>query len=772
MTDEVLRKGRGWQRVTQGAAALLAIAGLGAVGGCLNRPLEPNEPRITSTIIEQLSQSAVDKIDLVLMVDNSRSMADKQKILEAAVPDLVRGLVNPGCVDKTGATVAQPASPTDDCPTGSQREFKPVLDIHVGIVSSSIGGHGSDSCSVKAAATADCGAADNPGQDDRGHLIARTEQCGLPGAQTSAPTYSNKGFLAWDPSGKLMPAGEKNLDNFIANLGKMVVGTGQIGCGFESQMESWYRFLVDPEPYDKITVDPSKGVIEVTGTDAVLLQQRADFLRPNSLLAVIMLTDENDCSVRESGIGFYALQQHLLKNPNTTYFLPRARQECAANPGDACCRSCSADQKGCPADDLCATKPSLNQLEDALNLRCFDQKRRFGFDFLYPIDRYTTGLLSPTVPNRKGELVPNPIYQDLNPADNVTGGRPTDQVFLAGIVGVPWQLIARDQADLKKGFQSFEELSANGTWDKILGDPTTYKPAADSHMIESIDPRPNLPTATSGQEDPFSGHEYTIPSRADLQYACIFDLPAPQECEAGNLSCDCNDPAVKDNPLCMGTTQMKAKAYPGLRELATLKSVGSQGIVASVCPAQLGDINAADYGYRPAIGAIIDRLKVALNGKCLPRQLTPDANNQVQCLVIEASKAADPKACCDPKAARHPIAEGNIGAQRAAQANEFVKAGGYNCFCEITQLGDPEKSSKAEQSACQDDPSGTPQFQDKDGTMKNANGWCYVDSTTNPPTGSPDIVKDCPSTEKRIIRFVGAGNPTSGAPLFITCTGD
>ncbi len=508
----------------------------------------------------------------------------------------------------------------------------------------------------------------------------------------------------------------------------------------------------------------------MTGTDQVLLQQRADFLRPNSLLAVIMLTDENDCSVRESGIGFYALQQHLLKNPNASYFLPRARKECAQNPGDPCCRSCSADQKGCPADELCAMKPSLNQLEDALNLRCYDQKRRFGFDFLYPIDRYTTGLLSPTVPNRKGELVPNPIYQDLNPADNVTGGRPTDQVFLAGIVGVPWQLVARDGGDLKKGFQSFEELSANGTWDKILGDPTKYIAASDPHMLETYDPRPGLPTATDMKEDPISGHEYTIADHADLQYACIFDLPLKTECPPGNLSCDCGT-ANNDNPLCEGTVQAKAKAYPGLRELAALKAVGSQGIVASVCPAQLTDVNADDYGYRPAIGSIIDRLKVALNGKCLPRQLTPDANNQVQCLVIEASKG-DPNSCCDAKAARHPVSKENIGAQRAAEANEFVKAGGYNCFCEITQLGDKDKSSPAEQKACQDDPSGTPQYQAADGTTKNANGWCYVDSTTNPPTGSPDIVKDCPSTEKRIIRFVGAGNPTSGAPLFITCSGE
>ena len=47
------------------------------------------------------------KIDLLLMIDNSRSMADKQEILGAAVPDLVERLANPPCVDPSGALGVQ-----------------------------------------------------------------------------------------------------------------------------------------------------------------------------------------------------------------------------------------------------------------------------------------------------------------------------------------------------------------------------------------------------------------------------------------------------------------------------------------------------------------------------------------------------------------------------------------------------------------------------------------------------------------------------------------
>ena len=123
------------------AAATLAIAGLGAVSGCLTRPIAPIEPLTTSTVVEKLTKSGVDKIDLVLVVDNSQSMADKQAILALAIPDLIVGLVNPACLDNTTnlpvSAATQPADPISACPANSTREFTPVLDIHIGLLSSS-----------------------------------------------------------------------------------------------------------------------------------------------------------------------------------------------------------------------------------------------------------------------------------------------------------------------------------------------------------------------------------------------------------------------------------------------------------------------------------------------------------------------------------------------------------------------------------------------------------------------------------------------------------
>ena len=202
----------GAARLTLGAVAV--VGATGAIG-CLQRPIEPIEPRTTTTIVEKLTQSSVDKIDIVLAIDNSRSMADKQEILAAAVPDLVRGLVNPACVDPTGVTPpTTPASPTDMCPTGMEREFEPVLDIHIGIISSSIGGYGSDACAAASAAT--------QSNNDKGHLVARTTADQV--NDLSGSTYQNKLFLAWDPSQKK--------DGMPGLPGSATDGEADIGFGF------------------------------------------------------------------------------------------------------------------------------------------------------------------------------------------------------------------------------------------------------------------------------------------------------------------------------------------------------------------------------------------------------------------------------------------------------------------------------------------------------------------------------------------------------------
>jgi hypothetical protein len=143
---------------------------------------DPCSPNTSKTIIsERVTQGTVERIDILLAIDNSRSMADKQQILGLAVPDLVKGLVNPACVDiTTGVAFEAPGGPLDACPAGTRRSFEPVLDIHVGIVSSSLGGHGSDACSASVAG--------KESNDDKGHLIARVDPALPDQIETYPPT--------------------------------------------------------------------------------------------------------------------------------------------------------------------------------------------------------------------------------------------------------------------------------------------------------------------------------------------------------------------------------------------------------------------------------------------------------------------------------------------------------------------------------------------------------------------------------------------------------
>jgi hypothetical protein len=732
--------------IQSAAVAGLFTLGLGSVAsGCLNRPLDRVDPRTTSTVVEKLIQTGVDKIDILLAIDNSISMGDKQQILADAVPVLVSRLVEPRCVDDDNNPTGQNVDPAGECPDGSKPEFPPIRDINVGIISSSLGDLTSGACAS--------GSIIHP--DDKARLLSRT-------SSGMAETYQGKGFLAWDPDSKR--GGETDAGNLTATLRSMVEGVDQVGCGYEMQLESVLRFLVDPAPYDSIAAESSKLV--KSGVDQVLLDQRKDFLRPDSLLAILILSDENDCSVDVSQQGFLALRSQ-------PFF--RATSECATDPSDPCCSSCGLPiDAGCDAGGSCGMNGGrYTGGQDHPNLKCFNQKQRYGVNFLYPIQRYVNAFTKETInPNRRdydgnedpSEAIDNPIFTDTTGTGSV---RSPDLVFVAGIVGVPWQAIAkRDDAgnpDLALGFKTFTELQDD--LDALVGNPDEAVPPTDPFMIEDFNQRTGtsaiLGASLPGNNDINQGDRTINPAEPDdLQYTCVFPLATPDPDGP-----DCRPPQM-DPALCdpnTPTTQIRAKAYPGLRELALLRGMGSQGIFGSICPENVtGDTSAPDFGYNPAVNTIIDRLKEALGGQCLPRELTVDDSGNVPCIVIEALTSAD--AGCSEETGRRTIEETLDGqpnpaynAVLAAQASEFANEN-WKLFCEIVQLPGNE--------ACLNDPDPKSSAQ--------ANGWCYIDggAETGIPIGNPELVASCPDAEKRLMRFVGAGEGRTGATLIITCSGE
>src|SRR6185436_12824282 len=94
-------------------------------------------------------------------------------------------------------------------------------------------------------------------------------------------------------------------------------------------------------------------------------------------------------------------------------------------------------------DPRCAAE--LTETTDPANLRASQSKLQYGIDFNWPIDRYLEGFTSYTL-DKYGKGAKNPLFNDpaCATSQRCAVQRPKDYFFFAGIVGVPWQDIARN----------------------------------------------------------------------------------------------------------------------------------------------------------------------------------------------------------------------------------------------------------------------------------------------------------------------------------------
>ena len=646
-----------------------------------------------------IHQQAVDKVDLLFMIDNSARMGDKQVLLARAVPDLINRLVTPNCVDANGNVVGR--SDANGCAMG-RIEFPPVHDMHIGIVTSSLGGRGSNQCPADATNEANMNLSAH--NDDQGHLINRGGDNETP--VTSAEPFN---FLSWFP-----PVGANRLPSqtvkpstgpeasvgdsmtpgtLIGDFTAMIQGVHEHGCGFEAQNEAWYRFLVQPDPFDG-SPNPGGGIqinnnrASEVGVDTTILRQRAAFLRPDSLLAVIVVTDENEEVANPLSVGGEGWLYESAPFPSSpTYGAPEGTVECLGNPNDLNCTSCAFSNiqnapnfaTECPDDPPKGMQGFLDPSNDSVNVRFFNQKQRFGVFAGYPISRYVRGLQKRSVPDRAHEVdgngnyvgdqdkygnCTNPIFAQNLPTDPSAdlcrlqqGPRTPDLIYSGAIAGVPHQLLQAQsgvdaecpvgtaQADCPQKHQLTE-----ADWTNITGkDPDHWDfTGIDPHMLESENPRAGLPCPPSSNDncDPINGREWTT-GKKDLEFACIFPLtdsagqPAPKDCTQMqyNGACNCATGSNSQNtPLCQKVngydtnTQIFSAAYPSIREMAIAHAMadspsGVQGIVSSVCPIHTsfqGGPTDPLIGYRPAANAIVDGLTKSLSVQCLPQKLTTD----------------------------------------------------------------------------------------------------------------------------------------------------
>lgn len=224
---------------------LVAVPALLALSGCLERDLSPIDPDLGIAQRVRLANDAVADVDLLLVVDDSNSMEEEQRNLARRVEGLVADLV----------------APPDDDGDGSP-DWNAVRSLRVGVTSTDLGTRGTDvSASLvgSACTTGPGGEAPLSGHD------GRLEPSGTCGAST--------GVMAWDEG--------SDPSAFSAEVACVVESLGVAGCGIEQQ----------------------------AGAAARALERRrgTDFPREGSVLAVLVLTDEEDCTLRDPASFFAAM---------------------------------------------------------------------------------------------------------------------------------------------------------------------------------------------------------------------------------------------------------------------------------------------------------------------------------------------------------------------------------------------------------------------------------------------------------------------------------
>ncbi|RYZ57562.1 MAG: hypothetical protein EOP08_17050 [Proteobacteria bacterium] len=164
-------------------------------------------------------------------------------------------------------------------------------------------------------------------------------------------------------------------------------------------------------------------------------------------------------------------------------------------------------------------------------------------------------------------------------------------------------------------------------------------------MVQSMAPRPGRPTTDpadpDADRDNVAFREYDTYA-GDLQYACTFPLAAPLDAKA-TIDCQGSPTNPSDSPLCepgdrtKNRAQLRAKAYPTIREAWLVRELASQGVLGSLCPRETqGEETSAAYGYNPVVNEIVDRLANAITASCLPRALERSpVDDTVPCLMLE-----------------------------------------------------------------------------------------------------------------------------------------
>jgi len=194
--------------------------------GCYEAPVGDVVTTVSEVTDYSFLASARDQVDLLFLIDDSRSMAPKQEELKRRFPELIRKLEELGAAGKKAS-------------------------YHIGVVTSDL-----TAGTVCPAAGRKNGALIDIGDAARG-------------SGGCLPLADGAKFIRYDQrdGANNLPGGQD-----LATTFGCMASVGTSGCGFEQSLEAVYRALHDP---------PAGN---------------AGFLRDDAILAVVFVTDEDDCS--------------------------------------------------------------------------------------------------------------------------------------------------------------------------------------------------------------------------------------------------------------------------------------------------------------------------------------------------------------------------------------------------------------------------------------------------------------------------------------------
>jgi hypothetical protein len=268
------------------ACGLLLAAAL-SLSGCPGQELAPLNPCTVSSARIRVDQGGVSDVDLLFVIDNSNSMASEQVKIAQELPRLVSVLTSG---DRYFGREDQVPSDITD----KQRYFTKVSSLHIGVVSSSM--HVMEELPARApAALVAC--RDN---EDDAKLRSSTEVAAngifVDGVELVAGS-STCAALDTQPRYQTFEAGTDDDAERVAEAFSCVSRLGIEGCPFEQQLEAMWKAVAPSDgenPALHVFLDDTHGHGSPDGFNK-------DFVRDDAILAVIQVSDEEDCSIKQEG---------------------------------------------------------------------------------------------------------------------------------------------------------------------------------------------------------------------------------------------------------------------------------------------------------------------------------------------------------------------------------------------------------------------------------------------------------------------------------------